>query len=181
MNYIVRKLCTFLLNIYYQNNVITNIFAAGMNLYDFFNFMVRFSFANIVQLFHLSGGNVLSKWCSSSKARQLIFNLESAKDIATKMKFACLSDNYNISLDFRRILKEPTFLELCFQLERTYGFIHNHQHTDIDDLKKYLMDDLVDSGFSTLNSTVVSNPRNLAILIDDTLQNLKILPQKKSS
>lgn len=149
-----------------QRNLAAN---TGMNFYDFFNFTVRFSFANIVQLFHLAKNSAFGKWCTSNKARHLIFNLESAKDIAIKMKQTRLSENHNISLDFKSILEEPAFLQLCFQLEKTYASIHE-QHHMIDDMK---IDKLVNTSRSKLFSTVVSNPENLVNLIDDTLQNLK--------
>ncbi|XP_024970515.1 jmjC domain-containing protein 4 isoform X2 [Cynara cardunculus var. scolymus] len=159
-----------------QRNLAAN---TGMNFYDFFNFMVRFSFANILQLCHLAGSSAFAKWRSSCKAQHFIFNLESTKDIAIKMKFTCLSEIHNFSLDFRSILEEPAFLELCFQLERTGAFIHD-QHAPIDNTKKYSMDDLVDLGFCNLFSTVVCNPEDLVILIDRTLQNLIILPWERS-
>lgn len=158
-----------------QRNLAAN---TGMNFYDFFNFMVRFSFANIVQLCHLARSSVFDEWCSSSKAQHLIFNLESSKDIATKMKNTGLSENHNISLDSRSVLEEPAFFELCFQVERTYAFIHD-QCTLIDDKEKNLMGDLVDMGFCKLVSTVVCNPADLVILIDYIFQSLRILPQKK--
>nr|GEV55461.1 JmjC domain-containing protein 4 [Tanacetum cinerariifolium] len=135
-----------------QRNLAAN---TGMNFYDFFNFMVRFSFANIVQLCHPARSSVFDEWCSSSKAQHLIFNLESAKDIALKMKNTCLSENHNISVDFRSVLEEPAFLELCLQLERTYAFIHD-QCALINDKEKILIGDLVDMGFCKLVSIVHS-------------------------
>nr|XP_043618126.1 2-oxoglutarate and iron-dependent oxygenase JMJD4 isoform X2 [Erigeron canadensis] len=152
-----------------QRNLAAN---TGMNFYDFFTFMVRYSFANIVQLLHLARRTTFGNQCSSHKAQHLIFNLKSAKDIAIKMKLTCLSENHNILLDFKSILEESTFLELCSQLEITYDSIH-YQHTPIVDTKKYLTEDLVDPGLCKLFSTVICNPENLAILIDDTLQYLK--------
>ncbi|GJW53997.1 hypothetical protein Tco_0098082 [Tanacetum coccineum] len=140
--------------------------------------MVRFSFANVVQLCHLARSSVFDEWCSSSKAQHLIFNLESAKDIAIKMKNTCLSENHNISVDFRSVLEEPAFLELCLQLEKTYAFIHD-QCTLINDKEKISMGDLVDMGFCKFVSTVVCNPEDLVILVDDILQDLRISPLKK--
>ncbi|XP_071731705.1 arginine-specific demethylase JMJ20 isoform X2 [Rutidosis leptorrhynchoides] len=152
-----------------QRNLAAN---TGMNFYDFFNFIVRFSFANIVQLCHLINSSAIGKYRSLSKANNLIFNLESAKDIAIKMKLTCLSENHNISLDFKSILEEPTFLKLCSQLERTYASIHD-QHEPILETKKDLMDELVDTGLFKLFSSVICNPENLVSLIDDTLLILK--------
>ncbi|KAK9066466.1 hypothetical protein SSX86_013788 [Deinandra increscens subsp. villosa] len=157
-----------------QRNLAAN---TGMNFYDLFNFIVRFSFANIVQLCYLAKSSVSAKWCASPITQNLIFNLESAKDIAEKMKFRCVSENYNISLDIRSVLEEHAFLELCFQLERTYAFIHD-KHEPIGDKKTFLIDDLLDMGLCKLLSTVVCNPDDLVNLIDDTLQNLVILPHK---
>ncbi|XP_076906342.1 arginine-specific demethylase JMJ20-like [Bidens hawaiensis] len=153
-----------------QRNLAAN---TGMNFYDFFNFMVRFSFANIVQLCHLAKSSATVKWRSSRTAQHLVFNLESVKDIAIKMKLTCLSENHNISLDFKSVLEEPAFSELCFQLERTYAFIHD-KHEPVSETKKNLMDDLLDIGLCKLLNAVVCNPENLVILIDDTLQNLVI-------
>lgn len=152
-----------------QRNLAAN---TGMNFYDFFSFMVRFSFANIVQLCHLARSSVFGKCCSSHRSQHLIFNLESVKDIAIKMKGTSVSDNYNMSLDFKSIMEEPTFLELCSQLERTYNSVHD-QHAPIGDTKKYLVDDLVDTDLGKIFSIVVCNPENLVNLIDDTLQLLK--------
>ncbi|MFS7971729.1 putative transcription factor & chromatin remodeling &Metalloenzymes JmjC family [Helianthus anomalus] len=156
-----------------QRNLAAN---TGMNFYDFFNFMVRFSFANIVQLCRLAKSSMTAEWRSSCTAQNLIFNLESAKDISIKMKLTCLSENHNISLDFGSVLEEPAFLELCFQLERTYAFIHD-KHEPTGD-KKFLMDELLDMGLGKLLSTVVCSPENLATLIDDALQNLVMSPNK---
>ncbi|KAK1433838.1 hypothetical protein QVD17_10756 [Tagetes erecta] len=157
-----------------QRNLAAN---TGMNFYDFFNFLVRFSFANIVQLCHLAKSCVSTKWHSSCTAQHIIFNLESAKDIASKMKFTCLSENHNISLDFRSVLEEPTFLELCYQLERTHAFIHD-THEPLGDKKKLLTHDLLDTGHGKLLNTVVCNPETLLILVDDTFQNLVISPHR---
>ena len=77
-----------------------------MNFYDLFKFLVRFSFANIVQLCLLAKISDDVKWYPSVKAKHLIVNLESAKDIAIKMNFTCLSKNH-MTLDFRSILKDP--------------------------------------------------------------------------
>ncbi|KAL7606786.1 hypothetical protein Lser_V15G17263 [Lactuca serriola] len=154
-----------------QRNLAAN---TGMNFYDFFKFMLRFSFANIVQLCHLAKKSDDVKWCSSVKAKHLIFNLESAKDIAIKMNFTCLSENHNITLDFRSVLKDPVFLKLCCQLERTYDFIH-----DQCALMKVLVEDLMDVGICKLLDVVVCSPEDLVVFIDHVLQNLILSSHKR--
>ncbi|KAI3765856.1 hypothetical protein L2E82_15902 [Cichorium intybus] len=154
-----------------QRNLAAN---TGMNFSDFFKFSVRFSFANVVLLCHLAKNSDDVKWCSSFKAKNLIFNLESVKDIAIKMNFTCLSGNHNISLDFRSILEDPVFLELCCQLEKTYDFLHDQCGT-----KKFVMEDLVEVGICKLFNTVVCNPEDLVVFIDHFLQNLILSPCKR--
>ncbi|KAL4584910.1 hypothetical protein LXL04_009521 [Taraxacum kok-saghyz] len=153
-----------------QRNLATN---TGMNFHDFFKFMVSISFANIIHLYHLAKNSDDLKWCSSDKAKHLIFNLECAKDIAIKMRSTCLCKNQNISLDFRSVLKDPKFLELCCQLERTYGFIHDGCGS-----KDILMEEFVDVGVCKLLDIVVCDAEDLVVLIDHILQDLRLLPQK---
>lgn len=104
-----------------QRNLAAN---TGMNFSDFFIFLVRISFANLVQLYRLSSSSESTNWKSSHRAQNIMFNLESVRNIALKMKSAGVEANHDSGINCRRLLVDSTFLELCKSLGRSYGMIH---------------------------------------------------------
>ncbi|KAK3037556.1 hypothetical protein RJ639_030364 [Escallonia herrerae] len=124
-----------------QRNLSVN---TGTNFYDFLVFVVRFSFSNIAQLYHLATTNLHTSWRSSQMARQIIFNLESSQDIALKMKSTGAADNQSV-IDFKTTLEDSTFMELCLNFGRTYLMIHEQCELNLD-RKQALEVDLLDLG-----------------------------------
>ncbi|GAV58306.1 Cupin_8 domain-containing protein [Cephalotus follicularis] len=108
-----------------QRNLAAN---TGMNFYDFFIFLSRFTIANVVQLYYLLGDYENAIWSSSPIARNLALNIASIRKIALKMKsLGGLAGNKNF-LDLRNSLDDPDFLKLCVGLGRMYGMIHKQQN-----------------------------------------------------
>lgn len=108
------------------------VFSVGMNFCDFFIFMVRFTFANLVQLHHLARSNESINLISSQRAQNIIFNLESVRNIALKMKSVGVEANHGFMIDFKQMLEDATSLELCKLLGRTYGMIHEQCKVSYD-------------------------------------------------
>ncbi|GLT83812.1 hypothetical protein SLE2022_020820 [Rubroshorea leprosula] len=109
-----------------QRNLAAN---AGMDFYDFFIFISRFSLAIVVQLYSLlintNFESPIQSW--SPTAWHLVFNLASIRRIALKMKSeGCLTGNYGI-LDLSESWDNPQFLKLCADLGRTFAMIHDQE------------------------------------------------------
>ncbi|XP_059657918.1 arginine-specific demethylase JMJ20 [Cornus florida] len=151
-----------------QRNLAAN---TGMNFCDFFIFIVRFSFANLVQLCLLVRDYESSICSSSPRARHVVFNLESARKIALKMKSTCLVGNHGISIDFMSSLEDPAFLELCRVLGRTYDMLHEQCGLS-SDVTEAIVDDLVDLGLIDSSGSHVCTPEDLVSLIDCALTKL---------
>lgn len=136
-----------------------------MNFNDFFIFVARFSFANLVQLYLLASTDSHTIQNSSQRSRHILFNLESARNIALKMQSTSLAENHGISIDVQKTLEDPAFLKLCMDLGRTYALIHEQRELD-SDIKQALVNHMVD--FDLLNSSisVVHNPEDLVSFID---------------
>ncbi|KAK9278901.1 hypothetical protein L1049_028482 [Liquidambar formosana] len=146
-----------------QRNLAAN---TGMNFYDFFIFIARFSFANLVQLDYLLGNNENPIRSTFPIARHLALNLISTQKIALKMRSVeCLqAGNHGSLLDFRDTLDDPKFLELCMVLCRTYGLIHKHWECTYD--KNASMDDLRDLDFIKKFDSLECTPEDLVRFID---------------
>ncbi|WOG95341.1 hypothetical protein DCAR_0414656 [Daucus carota subsp. sativus] len=151
-----------------QRNLAAN---TGMNFCDFFIFLVRISFANLVQLLNLSSSSESTNWKSSYRAQNIMFNLESVRDIALKMKFAGVEANYDFGIGFRTLLDDFIFLELCKSLGSTYEMIHEQgkvsynleQGGDVKFLK-----------FFESASSQTCSPEDLASLIDDVCAKISV-------
>ncbi|XP_047341595.1 2-oxoglutarate and iron-dependent oxygenase JMJD4 [Impatiens glandulifera] len=145
-----------------QRNLAAN---TGMNYQDFFIFMVRLSFGNLVLLYQLVKENETSGELSMHKGRQIILNLESARDIAMKMMKA---GSPGLLVNFKETIEDPTFVRLCLDLERIYLMIHEpRREQTTEDLTRDLVDlDLLDS------SAFVGSPEDLANLIYKGLRKL---------
>uniref|UniRef100_A0A0A0LNV5 JmjC domain-containing protein n=2 Tax=Cucumis sativus TaxID=3659 RepID=A0A0A0LNV5_CUCSA len=110
-----------------QRNLAAN---TGMNFYDFFIFLARFSLANSVVLDTLArdAENIAGIGSISPIIQQLVQNLSSIQKIALKMKFLeCFSGDQGFMLDLVETHKNPKFSKLCYSLIRTCESIHNRQ------------------------------------------------------
>ncbi|CAK9138584.1 unnamed protein product [Ilex paraguariensis] len=150
-----------------QRNLAAN---TGMNFCDFFVFMVHFSFANLVQFSHLAKNDKNFIWTSIQIARHVVFNLESLRNIALKMKSRSLVENWSNSIDFRKTLEDHTFMGLCQVLGRTYGMIHEQCEVSYD-IKPALVDDL-DLEFIETSGLHVYSPEDLVKFIDSAFTKL---------
>lgn len=109
------------------------MFSVGMNFYDFFIFLVRFTFANLVQLYHLTSSIVSVNFLvGSQRARNIAFNLEFVRDMALKMKSVGVEVIHGSTVDFTKMLKDATNLEFCSLLGRTYALIHDQCKVNYD-------------------------------------------------
>lgn len=140
-----------------QRNLAAN---TGMNFYDFFTFISRFSLVNLVILFHLHRDYENQIWSSSPVARHLALNLVSIQKIALKMKSVDdVAGSFGLFMDLKETLDDPELLKLCMGLCRTYGMIHDEEKWTCE-MKKALMLD-----FEDYNS-LISSPEDLVKFID---------------
>lgn len=132
----------------------------GMNFYDFFAFVSRFTLLNVVQLFQLLRDSENPIWSSSPIAQHLALNLVSIGKIALKMKCVGVpSGNFGFLVDVRETLDDPEFFKLCIGFSRTYEMVHKLQKQSCES-KKSLMVDLEGYGY------LISTPEDLIKLID---------------
>ncbi|KAL9434168.1 hypothetical protein AB3S75_028909 [Citrus x aurantiifolia] len=140
-----------------QRNLAAN---TGMNFYDFFSFISRFSLVNVVILFHLRRDYENQIWSSSPVARHLALNLVSIRKIALKMKsFNDVAGSFGFIVDLKETLDDPKFLKLCMGFCRTYGMIHEEEKWTCE-IKKALMLDFEDY------DSLISSPEDLVKFID---------------
>ncbi|KAL6007092.1 hypothetical protein ACLOJK_032588 [Asimina triloba] len=105
-----------------QRNLAAN---TGMNFFDFFIFITRFTLAHLFLLCHHVKKDEHALSISPQKARHLTSNLLSIRKVALNMKSveAFPAENCSPVSDVRKILEEPEFLDLCMGLKRAYGLI----------------------------------------------------------
>ncbi|KAH9776294.1 JmjC domain-containing protein [Citrus sinensis] len=140
-----------------QRNLAAN---TGMNFYDFFSFISRFSLVNVVILFHLRRDYENQIWSSSPVARHLALNLVSIRKIALKMKSVNdVAGSFGFFMDLKETLDDPKFLKLCMGFCRTYGMIHEEEKWTCE-IKKALMLDFEDY------DSLISSPEDLVKFID---------------
>ncbi|PIA61786.1 hypothetical protein AQUCO_00200050v1 [Aquilegia coerulea] len=123
-----------------QRNLAAN---TGMNFSDFFSFMIRVAFANMIQLYLNVKNNEEHMRGSSPRTQPLVLNLLSIKKVCLSMKLVD-AENRSSLLDVREVLKDPLFLELCRDMEINYQMIHDwekcsdtseHSRINIDNLE----------------------------------------------
>ncbi|KAJ7945836.1 jmjC domain-containing protein 4 [Quillaja saponaria] len=152
-----------------QRNLAAN---TGMNFYDFFMFITRFSLANLVLLCYLIGEHGSPRRSLSALAQNLALNLGTIRDIAVEIKCMCsLEGNYRCLLDTIETLEDPKFFKLCMGLARTYGMI-NKQCLRCSDFEKALMEDLIDLDILKKYSSQVCTPEDLIKFIDNAVSKL---------
>ncbi|MQL72599.1 hypothetical protein Taro_004918 [Colocasia esculenta] len=109
-----------------QRNLAAN---TGMNFYDFFMFIIRFTLASFALLYHLKEeGN--STFRSSSKVKQLIFNLGAIYNVAKNMESveaftevnlrALSGEDWYALTDINRITGEDRFHEFTMAIYKAY-------------------------------------------------------------
>ncbi|XP_019153066.1 PREDICTED: jmjC domain-containing protein 4 isoform X2 [Ipomoea nil] len=150
-----------------QRNLAAN---TGMNIYDFFVFMVRFALSNMVQLYNLTTED---KDCSSRSfqmGRHLVLNLKCIRSIALKMKSTAMDVKHGILTDRRKELEDELFGEFCTCLGKTYGLIH-HEQSQVDHNIDQVLLKYLESNFH-LSGCPVSDSEDLATLIDNGLMKL---------
>uniref|UniRef100_A0A6N2KD42 JmjC domain-containing protein n=1 Tax=Salix viminalis TaxID=40686 RepID=A0A6N2KD42_SALVM len=121
-----------------QRNLAAN---TGMNFSDFFIFLSRFFLANILQLCCQLREDGMSGWSSSKMAKHLVFNLASIRRIALKLtSMDFVAGNHGFFLDLMETLDDPNFLELCLDVGRIYGKIHEQQNCSFDTKKAWMVE-----------------------------------------
>ncbi|XP_048500035.1 arginine-specific demethylase JMJ20 isoform X3 [Beta vulgaris subsp. vulgaris] len=99
-----------------QRNLAAN---TGMNFYDFFNFIVRMSFANLLHLCDLPEGCKHDSPASCSLAEHTILNLISIRRVALRMRSTILVEDRGVLLDIQKSLRDPLFVEMYSALKRS--------------------------------------------------------------
>jgi hypothetical protein len=106
-----------------------NIFLglSGMNFYDFFIFIVRFTLANAIELYHIQQPDGAA--IPTDIARQFIYNLTSIRNVASKMTGTdafstdnlchISKDNRSAFSNIKQILGEASFRRLWMTLSKT--------------------------------------------------------------
>lgn len=121
-----------------QRNLAAN---TGMNFSDFFIFLSRFFLANILQLCCQHREDGMSVWSSSKMAKHLVFNLACIRRIALKLtSMDFVAGNHGFFLDLMETLDDPNFLELCIDVGRIYGKIHEQQNCSFDTKKAWMVE-----------------------------------------
>lgn len=107
-----------------QRNLAAN---TGMDFYDFFIFITRFSLANLVHLYDLklNHESPIQNW--SPTARHSALNLASIRITALKMKSEGFQAGSCGVLDLRETLEDPQFRKLCADLSSIYTSIHKEE------------------------------------------------------
>ncbi|KAH0704815.1 jmjC domain-containing protein 4 isoform X1 [Solanum tuberosum] len=146
-----------------QRNLAAN---TGMNFYDFFIFIVRFAFANVVLLHTFAQVKNETSRKPSKALQHICFNLESIRSTAVKMKPINTGDRQGVLLDLRKNLEDHSFIELCVAVGKTYELIQ-----DTDEMTPTLLQctDLMCTSF--VRSQVQSS-EHLVAFIDDALTKL---------
>ncbi|KAL5538353.1 hypothetical protein UlMin_044532 [Ulmus minor] len=152
-----------------QRNLAAN---TGMNFVDFFIFLTRMCFANLVQVCYLlidEKNNKNPTRSLSPIARHLTSNLLSIQKVVSKM--TSVEGNPGIRLDFRESLNDSKFLKLCMALEDTYGAIHEQQKHDCH-AEATLVNDIKDLDIIRTHSCQVSTPEDLVKFLEHVLTKL---------
>ncbi|KAJ8449078.1 hypothetical protein Cgig2_004133 [Carnegiea gigantea] len=150
-----------------QRNLAAN---TGMNLLDFFTFITRMTFANLVQLCNHHGGCEDNSPTSCPSAHHSVLNLISIRRVALKMNSTCLVECRGSSSHVQHILEDPVFLELCSALRRRYEKLHEECHHENDDGKSLVnVPERLNS--ADIVGSTISNSENLISFINRILGN----------
>lgn len=141
-----------------QRNLAAN---TGMNFYDFFIFIVRFAFANVVLLHTLAHGKNDTSRQPSEMMQHIYFNLESIRNIAAKMKPINAGERQE---DLRKNLEDHSFIELCAAVGKTYELIHDQSEVTLLQYTNLMLTSFV--------RRQVQSSEDLVAFIDDALTKL---------
>ncbi|XP_068637462.1 arginine-specific demethylase JMJ20 isoform X2 [Aristolochia californica] len=174
-----------------QRNLAAN---TGMNFFDFFTFITRISFANLVLVYHLLQNERSRCGTGSRRAQHHITNLKSVHVVASKMisvdaftekNLHCsLEEDQFSSIEIRKMLTEPEFIELCSKLNGTYeatnagqGAGIRNSDADMEDhqLIQFLKSDLLDSDFVNAFGFKISHPKELIKAINNAIKYLNVI------
>lgn len=144
-----------------QRNLAAN---TGMNFYDFFIFIVRFAFANVVLLHTLAHGKNDTSRQPSEMMQHIFFNLESIRNIAVKMKPINAGERHCVLLDLRKNLEDHSFIELCAAVGKTYELIHDQSEVTLLQYTNLMLTSFV--------RRQVQSSEDLVAFIDDALTKL---------
>lgn len=144
-----------------QRNLAAN---TGMNFYDFFIFIVRFAFANVVLLHTLAHGKNDTSRQPSEMMQHIYFNLKSIRNIAVKMKPINAGERQGVLLDLRKNLEDHSFIELCAAVGKTYELIHDQSEVTLLQYTNLMLTSFV--------RRQVQSSEDLVAFIDDALTKL---------
>ncbi|CAO2826404.1 unnamed protein product [Amaranthus hypochondriacus] len=149
-----------------QRNLAAN---TGMNFYDFFSFVVRMSFANLLHLCDPPGSCKTDLPVSCSWADHTVWNLIYIRRVALRMESTSLTENRGVLFDIQKIWKDPFFVELFSALNRTYENLYGQ--SGLNCLDKDAQNNVINHR-DLINGvgSVVSSPRSLISLIDCILK-----------
>ncbi|KAK9669476.1 hypothetical protein RND81_13G133100 [Saponaria officinalis] len=147
-----------------QRNLAAN---TGMNFHDFFTFITRMSFANLVQLSNIAQCSKIDSETTCPCVQHIVLNLSYVRKVALKMNSTILAEDGGMLLDIRKSLEDPAFLELYSAMSRTYKKLHEQcrHHSEDRKASKTSIHDLIDMVVSR-----VSNSKDLISLIDCILR-----------
>lgn len=140
-----------------------------MNFYDFFSFVVRMSFANLLHLCNPPGSCKTDLPVSCSWADHTVWNLIYIRRVALRMESTSLTENRGVLFDIQKIWKDPFFVELFSALNRTYENLYGQ--SGLNWLDKDAQNNVINHR-DLINGvgSVVSSPRSLISLIDCILK-----------
>lgn len=149
-----------------QRNLAAN---TGMNFFDFFTFIVRMTFANLLHLCNLPEGCKSDSVPLCPCAEHAVLNLKSIRRIASRMESTSLTEDRGVLLDIQQIWRDPSFVQLYFALNRTFAKLHGQCSHNYDG-REALQDGIKHHDFLNAAESVVSNSRSLISLIDCILK-----------
>ncbi|TVU34050.1 hypothetical protein EJB05_15875 [Eragrostis curvula] len=166
-----------------QRNLAAN---TGMNFYDFFIFIVRFTLANAIELYHIRQLEDVA--IPAEIAHHFVFNLTSIRNVALKMintdafstgnLLHISEDNCSAFSNIKQILEENSFRRLLTALSKAYEHIDSAQRTcpktRVSNQKGCLSVSCLKSDCSVVDeistlSCEVRGPEDLVRLVDNIL------------
>ncbi|XP_010248583.1 PREDICTED: jmjC domain-containing protein 4 [Nelumbo nucifera] len=157
-----------------QRNLAAN---TGMNLLDFFICISRFSFANLIQLYHLVRNYSNFTRDPLPRIQYLIINLTCLCKVALKMEsMESLSGNEATLVGVLEVIGQSEFLDLCIALNGTYETVIG----PTSDINYSLGNNLVEMDFMEDYDFKVSNPKDLITVIECVLNKVGCFSSNKN-
>ena len=159
------------------------VYITGMNYYDFFIFITRFTLAILTLLYNFRNDGDISH--SPSAAHNLICNLISIREVASRMISAeafaeeninsCSEGNLSAFSDIENITKEPNFVELCMAISRTYETIEEGKKQDHGEKNNQISSSHWKLEVIEACGSKIRTPEDLVKAIDQAISNHSIL------